>query len=147
MPSLADIYFPNRKSLSSLYFPDEKHIPPDAQVRAIGFQFLNIAPLATGYRSIQVTPAFLAWCLLGVDTLGAFGLQLWHYTPSAQRQLFSTTVNSNVGAGSAQLPLPLMEPELFSNGDSIRCQIKNLSTTTTDSIWVALWGGDVSVGG
>lgn len=146
-------YLPQRKSLSALYLPTAKHIPPDSALRAISFQFLALAPLATAYKSIQVTPAFNAWALgmthalVGGNPVPDFGfqVQLWHLTQGGQRQFYNTSIVSPTVGGTAARPFFLIETELFLAGDSIRLQVKNLSTTANDNIWVALWGGDVTM--
>jgi hypothetical protein len=141
-------YLPQTGSLTPLYLPTAKQIPEDSDLRAIGFSFLNLTPLQTAYQNIQVTPAFNAWALVGIDSLaGVFGfqVQIWHLTRSGQRQLFNTSLVSPNIVGTAADPLFLPETELFLAGDSIRVQVKNLSTTQNDNIWLALWGGDVQV--
>lgn len=144
-------YLPQYGPLSSLFLPEDKHIPEESLLRGITFQFPAVAPLATAYQSIQVTPAFNCWALAGIDSLmGALGFQvlLWHLTASGQRQFFTTSIASGLVLGNMDglgSPLWLPETELFLAGDSIRCQVKNLSTTQSDNIWVALWGGDVTL--
>lgn len=141
-------YLPQRGSLSALYLPEDQHLPAEAALRAIGFSFPNVASLGTAYQTIQVKPAFNCWALVATDTLlGAqgFQVQIWHLSPGGQRQLFNTNLSSLTVAGSAANPMFLRETELFLNGDSIRVQVKNLSTVAQDTIWLALWGGDVSV--
>ena len=141
-------FLPQRGILTPVYLPTAKHLPPDAMLRAYGCQFLAVAPLATQYQNLQVRPAFQAWALVGTDSLaGTFGfqVQIWHNGVSGQRQLFSISLSSQAVCGSAGYPQFLTEPELFLENDSIRVQVKNLSRTDNDSIWIALWGGDVVV--
>jgi hypothetical protein len=146
-------YLPQRKSLSALYLPTVKHIPEDSLLRVVGFSFPNLAPLATAYQSVQVTPAFNAWAIVHHHQLVGgnptpdlgFQIQIWHLTTGGQRQFYNTPVVSANIAGTAALPFFLTETELFLTGDSIRVQVNNLSTTAIDNIWLALWGGDVSL--
>lgn len=141
-------YLPQRGQLSALYLPDEIHLPPDADLRAIGFSFPDVAGLGTAYQVIQVKPAFNCWAIVATDTLAGaqgFQVQIWHLSPGGQRQLFNTNLSSLIVGGHASNPMFLRETELFLNGDSIRVQVKNLDPANTDTIWVALWGGDVQV--
>jgi hypothetical protein len=136
--------------------PHAKHIPPHAQLRVRSCQFLAVAPLATAYQNIQVRPAFNAWALVATDSLGTSGfgpfgtpvsgfqLQIWHIGRKGQRQLFNTSVVSPAVAGSAANPFWLTDTELFLDGDSLRIQVKNLDSANSDSIWVALWGGELN---
>jgi hypothetical protein len=144
----AGVYLPQRGTISDLYLPRPFHVPEDALLRAIGFNFTGVGPLQTAYQAVQVFPSFLAWALVGIDDQAGsigFQVQFWHNTPSGQRQFFATSVLSGTVCGLASNPMYITEPELFASGDAIRCQVKNLSTTLNDDIYVALWGGDVNV--
>ncbi len=148
-------FLPQRGYLSSLFLPRPKHLPPDADLRVIGFNFspagpfgASVGPLATAYQTVQIAPAFNWWGLGLIDSLQApqgFQVQAWHLSVNGQRQLFNISSPSVIAGsgGPPGYPMFLPETELFLSGDSIRVQVKNLSTTASDNIWLAFWGGDV----
>jgi len=141
-------FIPQRGVLTPIFLPGAKQLPPEAKLRAYGCQFLNVGPLATAYQNLQVIPSWQAWAIVGINLLGGtngFQLQIWHVGKGGQRQLNSISLPSPLVCGAAAKPQWLLEPELFLANDSIRIQVKNLSSTQNDSIWIALWGGDVVV--
>ena len=144
-----DLWIPTRKLLTPLYYAEWPKIPDTGLVRLVACAFPAVPPLATKYASIQLHPAFLARAIVGYHSLtgasGHFNLQIFHITPSGQRQLFSTGVDDAIAVGTAGHPANLIEPELFALNDSIRLQVKNYSTTNNNNIYVGVWGADVQL--
>lgn len=142
------LYLPNRKSLSDLFLPRPGHLPSDGVLRILGFAFPSVAPLATQQQTVQIEPAFLMWAVLGVgDQAPGFSIDLVHSTPNGERHLVSKVIPGRIAVGTAQLPLLLTEPYLMQRSDSLRCLVKNGSSTNNHNIWIALWGCDVQVTG
>ena len=149
MPGAFELWIPTRKALTPIYYPSWPKIPDGALARLVGCAFQNVQPLATAYANVQLHPAFLARAVVGYHSIagatGHFNVQIYHITPSGQRQLFTTGVDDAIAVGTASHPANLMEPELFANGDAIRFQVKNNSSTATNNISIGLWGMDIQI--
>jgi hypothetical protein len=146
-----DLWIPTRKLLTPLYYAEWPKIPDTGIARLVACAFPAVGPLETKYASIQLHPAFLGRAIVGYSPEGEeagrihFNLQIFHITPSGQRQLFSTGVDDAIAVGTAGHPANLIEPELFALNDSIRFQVKNCSATANNDIYVGVWGADVQL--
>ena len=142
-----ELFLPNRKLLTRMFLPKLDHVPSDAQLRAVGFVFPSVGTLATVEQTVQIEPAFLALTLVGYSTDPAgFNVKLWHNTSGGSRSLSNTAISFSATLGHARHPFYIKEPYLMLRGDSLRCQVKSLSQSATPAqIWVAFWGGDVTV--
>lgn len=141
------LFLPNRKMMTEMFLPRLDHVPSDAQLRAVGFSFPQVEALGTVEQTVQIEPAFLALMLVGYGTDDAgFNVKIWHNTTAGSRELMNKAINSGAALGTAQHPFFIKEPYLMLRGDSLRCQVKSLSISATNAhIWVAFWGGDVTV--
>ena len=141
------LFLPQRKTLTETFLPQLDQVPSDADLRWVGFSFLSVGTLATVEQTVQIEPAFLALSLVAFDTDAAgFNLQMWHNTTGGSRMLFNKAIALGASVGRARHPTWIKEPYLMLRGDSVRCQVKSLSTSATPSqIWVAFVGGDVTV--
>jgi len=141
------LFLPNRKLMTEMFLPYLDHIPSDADLRWIGFVFPSVGTLATVEQTVQIEPAFLALTVMGYSTDPAgFNVKFWHNTTGGSRELSNKAIGFPASLGKAIHPSYIKEPYLMLRGDSLRCQVKSLSTSATPSnIWIAFHGGDVTV--
>lgn len=139
-----DLWLPNRKHLTPLFFPTGIEVPDDGIARWVGQGFLQVGPAKTAYANIQLRPAYLVTALLGISLSGnPFAVQITHSWNNGQRYFFSSHVDNRIALGTAQHPMPVIPTQLLASGDSIRIEVKNLSTAAADSFWVSLFGCDI----
>jgi hypothetical protein len=97
-------------------------------------------------RSSQVLRRnFLVWGITGVCTpSGAvpnYLFQVYHTHEGKQRQFFNKALSDGELAGTAQAPMLLAHPYLVLEGDTLECEVQNLSNANLNA-QVVLWGGE-----
>jgi len=140
-----EIYLPQRDpGLGRYFIPPMIEIPqlPDAELKALSFQFKTVPVLAVQKVSMALDTDFLIWGICGVssDPLG-FAYQIFHDHGDTHRAMFNKHQRQNNAAGTAQFPLLLLELYPVSKGDALMVEMKNLATVNpTAIIEILLWG-------
>jgi|SRR5579859_786906 len=130
--------------LSKYFIPPVIEIPqlPNAELKALSFQYKNVPVLAVQKVSQALDTDFMIWGMCGVssDPLG-FSFQIFHDHGNTHRAMFNKHQRQANALGTAQFPLFLLELYPVSKGDALMVEMKNLANVNpTTIIEVLLWG-------
>jgi hypothetical protein len=142
------LYLPQKGVNSHLFLPPE-HEVPEGTHRVMGFNFPGLAALGTNNAQDSVRDGdFVAYALVAtVVSLAptkAFGLMFYPGHGGQQRQLWEQIVHGSNVCGTGDNPAYLPSPYLFAKGDTITCEVSNITKNgavyAAADIYIALWG-------
>jgi len=151
---------PNFKVLPGLFFPGEEQLPAEdlasaARYRGLVFDFPAVAARDVAEQTIQLDADVLLWALTQVQADGnnpptGYRVQLVHdiAAAGAQRLLFNKPqLGSNLSAtADPGAPLFLKETYLVAAGDSLLCEVRNMSASVA-RIQVVLHAAELTQSG
>ena len=148
---LAPWYLPQYGVLTAQHIPDPDEVR-EGRPYALPFNFISIAPNATGQNFISPTIPLLIWGFTATaynasggapSVTPAFQFRIAHRHGSFQR-IVSTSMLANTNAlGTAQFPNLLRKPYLFDTGETIGIELRSLDPADTLTIQIVAIGAQL----
>jgi len=142
-------YIPRKGPNSHFFLPHPDQVPP-GEARGLSFPFPTVPALGTATYDIGLTEDIVITSILGVVQIngtvcqggvpvilpyrgiyrGGFSLLFYHTHDGIQRQWQPQGMHYGLTCGIAAQPNFLRRPYLMEKGDTITCEVANISTNT-----------------